>query len=156
MLSTLRNCQSEERPDKHRIRVITENNRIRVITLRQTLLKWYFATVHLCVRINTFANSLYTVYWSSSAFAVLSQAYQKLLMLPLWEICYFKQSQHFTLHVRLMTTGNKDEYILTLTRNSLKKYCYIWGLWHLATSWPSVSILFLLISIAMKSRNGTK
>lgn len=36
------------------------------------------------------------------------------------KICYFKQPQHFTLHVRLMTTGNKDKYIMALTRNSLK------------------------------------
>lgn len=34
--------------------------------------------------------------------------------------CYFKQSQHFILHVRLMTTGNKDEYNAALTRNNLK------------------------------------
>lgn len=58
--------------------------RVSVITLRQPLLKWYFATVQMYLRINTCANSLYTAHWSSSAFTTLSWAYQE-LVLPLCE-----------------------------------------------------------------------
>lgn len=64
--------------------------------------------------------SLYIVHWSSSTFTIFSWAYQELLVLHCVKICYFKQLWPFTLHVRLMTTGNKDEYIVALTRNNLK------------------------------------
>lgn len=92
--------------------------RVSVITLRQPLLKWYFSTVQMYLRINTCANSLYTAHWSSSAFTTLSWAYQE-LVLPLCENMLLQTITAFYMWDWWLL----DKYIAAL-RNNLEKFCH--------------------------------